>query len=250
MPDQGVTWDQLLELERRKAIAEAKEQAKTEAEVSGKTNAWAKMLEEDNQEQSEKIRLLESQLASQAEETERQRSLAENYRFALEQRKKGHVENDQTTPSQYLPPDTVAQAVENAERDHHEKLVFSWNNKGKPADCPYRFPDEVERAFNWLATTYWLARTGKHPCADLDKSVRELIPGWSFSGGQKKHSVGKHESWYQCTWNRKDYWIGEHLGCGTSKRPEETIRIAFAWDDEQKKIVIGFIGQHQRNSNT
>ncbi len=251
VPEQSVTWDQILELERRKAIAEAKEQAKAEAEVSGKTNVWAQMLEEDNKLQNDRIRHLESQLASQAEETERQRSLAEIYRFALEQRKKGGEEDDEASSTQSLPPGTVAQAVENAERDHPDKLVFSFNNRSEHKDCPFLAPDEVERAFNWLATTYWSARTSKQPtCSDFDKSVRELITGWSHSGGQKKHSVGKHESWYQCQWNGKVYWIGEHLGCGTSKRPEETIRIAFAWDEDLQKVVVGFIGQHQRNSNT
>lgn len=250
LPDQGVSWDQLLELDRRRAIAEAKALARAEADVSGKTNAWAQMLEADNLLQSERIRILESRLASQAEETERQRSLAETYRFALGERKTADAESNDISASHSIPPESVAQAVENAERDHLEKLAFACINKGKPSDCLYQSPEEVERALNWLATTYWLARTGKQPCSDLDKSVRELIPGWSYSGGQKKHSVGKHESWYHCKWNGKDYWIGEHLGCGISKRPEETIRIAFAWDNEDKKVVIGFIGQHQRNTNT
>ena len=33
-------------------------------------------------------------------------------------------------------------------------------------------------------------------------------------------------------------------------RPTETIRVAFAWDKEARKVIIGFIGQHQRNRNS
>lgn len=250
VPEQYVTWSHLLDLERRNAIAEAKKQALTESEASGRSNAWAQMLEDENHLQSERIRTLEAQLASQAEETERQRSIAESYRFALEHSGKDGGNGGPILSPQSLPPDSVACAVLNAERDHHEKLIFAFNSKSEHKDSPFQAPDEVECAFNWLATTYWNARLGSQPCTDLDKSVRDLIPSWSYSGGQKRHSVGKHESWYHCKCNGKDYWIGEHLGCGISKRPEETIRIAFAWDDEQKKVVIGFIGQHQRNSNT
>ena len=44
--------------------------------------------------------------------------------------------------------------------------------------------------------------------------------------------------------------IREHIGRGPSTRPEETIRIAFAWDKDQKKVVIGYIGQHQKNTKS
>ena len=30
----------------------------------------------------------------------------------------------------------------------------------------------------------------------------------------------------------------------------ETIRIAFSWEPKVQKVVIGFIGQHQRNAHT
>lgn len=250
MPEHHFTWDQVLELGRRKAIAEAKELALAQVEVSGKANAWAEMLEKENFLQSERIRNLEDALGEQAAESERQRSIAENYRIALQFAHSGEINSDEPSVTQSLPPESVNEAIVNAERDHSEKLAFSFNSKSEDKTSLFLAPDEVERAFNWLATTYWNARTGKQPCTDLDKSVRETIPGWSLSGGQKKHSVGKHEAWYQCKWNGSDYWIGEHLGCGVSKRPEETIRIAFAWDDEHKKVVIGYLGQHQRNSNS
>ena len=250
VPKQYVTWDQVLELERRKVVAEAKQQAMAESEASGKTTVWAKMLEEDNAQQISEIRSLRGQLAAQAEETERQRSIAESFRYAFQLKGREVGSQEKASLPHSLPPDSVANAVLNAERDHKDKLAFAFNNKSEHKDSPFLASDEVERALNWLASSYWNARSGQQSCPDLDKSAREAIPGWSFSGGQKKHSVGKHESWYTCIWNGKTYWIGEHMGCGTSKRPEETIRIAFDWDDEQKRVIIGFIGQHQRNSNT
>ena len=249
VPEHFVTWDKLLDMDRRKAIAEAKERSKAHALATGRNNEWAELLEVENASMAAQVRILREQLSSQAEMAEQQRSIADSYRFALQQGR-NPITGEAEPELPILPANSVAEAVAQAERDHGAKLVFSFNNKSEEKDSPFEAPEEVERAFNWLATTYWDARAGVAPCPDLDRSVRELIPGWSFSGGQKKHSVGKHESWYQCKWNGKDYWIGEHLGCGTSKRPEETIRIAFAWDEDSKKIVLGFVGQHQRNANT
>ena len=36
-------------------------------------------------------------------------------------------------------------------------------------------------------------------------------------------------------------------GKGTSFDPQNTIRIAFDWDDEEKRVVVGYIGRHQKN---
>jgi hypothetical protein len=44
--------------------------------------------------------------------------------------------------------------------------------------------------------------------------------------------------------------VREHIGTGKSKRPEETIRIAFKWLESEEKVLIGYIGQHQRTTTT
>ncbi len=44
--------------------------------------------------------------------------------------------------------------------------------------------------------------------------------------------------------------LGEHIGTGTSKDARHTIRAGFAWDKDDKRVMVGFIGQHQRNRNT
>ena len=45
--------------------------------------------------------------------------------------------------------------------------------------------------------------------------------------------------------------LKEHIGYGTSTEPRHTIRIAFFFDEKLRKVIIGYVGQHQatRRSN-
>jgi hypothetical protein len=232
-----LTWDRLQSLARAQAIEEAR--------AAGKDDELLALYEEDNKSMGLQLSQLNAQLAQQADELKKQRSLAENFRAALESRKSDSIEVEAAMPAA-----SVIEAIQRAEQQHDDKLVFSFNSKSEHEGCPFEAPDEVEKAFNWLASIYWRARAGEEGCLDLDHSIRETISGWGYSGGQKKSSVGKFEEWYYCNWNGQDHWMGEHLRCGTSTKPTETIRTAFAWDKEARKIIVGFVGQHQRNRNT
>ncbi len=254
LPANFLTWDDLLDLKRKRAIAEAKERALTEAQASGKKNEWAELLEADNSSLAQEIRALKEQLAAQSEEVEQQRSIAESYRFALEQERRQPVDAMEVEMPD-LPAMSVCEAVENAERIHSERLAFCFNNRSEHRDSPFHAPEEVERALNWLATTYFDSRSKKVSCQDLDANLAAAIPGWHYSAHQKEATMKACEPWYRCPWpsalNGK-IWIPEHLkgGADRSRRPEDTIRVAFAWVDESQKVVIGFIGQHQENTRT
>lgn len=235
-----LTWDRLQEISRRIAIAQAK--------AAGRGDEMLVLFEEENWSLTNRVGQLENQLNELAGEAKKQRSLAENYRVALEDRKLASPEIAHS-----LPAVTVMEAIENAKREHSEKLAFSFNSKSDHKDSAFLAPDEVERAFNWLATTYYESKTGRRSCPDLDKNLSETITGWHYSGHQKDATVKASEAWYRCPWDGapgKKLWIREHLRAGTSRRPEETIRIAFAWDPKTELVVIGFIGQHQENTKT
>ncbi len=78
----------------------------------------------------------------------------------------------------------------------------------------------------WLATTYRDASGTR---------IGEACSGWSLKTNQVEESIAK-------TW-----FLGAHLGKGTSRDPRHTIRIGFARDDENERVIVGFIGLHQRN---
>lgn len=57
----------------------------------------------------------------------------------------------------------------------------------------------------------------------------------------------KFDDWYRTEVSGKSFELGAHLGKGTDRDPQTTIRIAFTWDDEQDRVIVGSIGLHQRN---
>ena len=106
-----------------------------------------------------------------------------------------------------------------------ESLVFSLNNKSDGVKNPFQPAEEVFQGFKWLAEVYAPSRLGTKRCANLYHSIREKIPGWGYSAKQSDLTSGRFEEWYECHWQGRAYGIEEHIGCGTTARPEETIKL-------------------------
>jgi hypothetical protein len=63
--------------------------------------------------------------------------------------------------------------------------------------------------------------------------------------------MGRYPDWYKCTYEGRSLDLVEHIGRGNTKRQgPNAIRVAFAWDESSRKIVVGFIGQHQRTGQS
>ncbi len=131
------------------------------------------------------------------------------------------------------------------------RLVFALNNRSI-MDYHYARPGEIEFALDWLAGEYRDARLGVRPRSleELQESLR-IAGGWHYRSHQSSTTVGKYRDWYECTWDGRPYDIHAHIGRGNTKRmTENSIRLAFAWDEERQVVVVGFVGQHQRTTAT
>ena len=102
-------------------------------------------------------------------------------------------------------------------------------------------------ALAWLATAYHDRRANPGGSPDFDRLLKESCPGWSYKSSQTEITREQFEEWYTTTWEGKSYVLNPHLGKGISYDPQNTIRIAFDWDDDRKRVVVGYIGMHQRN---
>ena len=131
---------------------------------------------------------------------------------------------------------SVADALTLAERAFPDHLAVSLNAKSDP-DVPFARPAEVFDALAWLATAY---RRG--PAA-----IAESCPGWFHKTDQSAATVGMYPDWYRTTYQGRTLNILQHVGKGASFDARSTIRIAFAWDDETDRVVVGYVGRHQRN---
>lgn len=142
---------------------------------------------------------------------------------------------------------SVNEAVSCAEALFPKQLAFALNSKSDK-DSPFQKPIEVLAALIWLATDYHHVRWTK-PGEDpsFDERLKKFCPGWSYKAHQANTTKRQFAEWYETRVEGRRFELGEHLGKGTSADPQKTIRIAFAWDDERGRVIVGYIGQHQKN---
>ena len=141
----------------------------------------------------------------------------------------------------------VEDAVERARRAFPNELVVVLNSKSD-VETPFKRPDEVYSVLAWLSTEYHRARTrevGRDP--QFDKLLKEACSGWSYKPKQTGETKDQYPEWYRTRVGDREYELDMHVGKGTTRDPQNTIRIAFDWDEEEKRVVVGYIGRHQKN---
>jgi hypothetical protein len=115
--------------------------------------------------------------------------------------------------------------------------------------CMYDKPEFVFKGLEWLATTYRSAKKGEIEVKDLDISCRNQT-GLQYLAHQSESTMGQFENEYYVDYGGRKIALKEHLKKGTSKDPRNAIRIAFFYDTEKEKVVVGFIGRHQTTKAT
>ena len=141
---------------------------------------------------------------------------------------------------------SVREVIAHAERTFPKQLRFALNGKSEK-NAPYQKPQEVFDALAWLATEFYRVRPDPGAKVDFDRLIKEACPGWSYKPNQTETTMGMYPEWYRAVVDGKTYDLANHIGKGAGFDPQNTIRIAFAWDGEQRQVVIGYIGRHQRN---
>ncbi len=141
--------------------------------------------------------------------------------------------------------ESIRQALGLARARYSDRLVYQPNSKSE-TDYNYRRPKEVWDALEWLAKTYYAVRTGEKRVVDLNESIRNTCGGWEYKANQTDITLNTFREWYETAKDGKTYVLREHLAKGTG-RDANVIRIAFAWDEDSQRVLIGYIGPHQRN---
>ena len=194
-------------------------------------------LDADREALGEQNRRMRRQLAES-------KQMAEMWRQSYESERAMQVQASEIDPSQL---ESVTQALELAEQTYPDTLLLVLNSKSDK-NSPFQKPDEVFGALKWLATEYHDLRAnpaGDSP--DFNMLVKQACSGWSYKPGQTEVTKEQFNQWYTAWHDGKSYDLKKHLAKGTSHDPQNTIRIAFEWDDDLNKVVVGFLGLHQRN---
>ena len=142
--------------------------------------------------------------------------------------------------------ESIEQALELAKTRYPNRLVIRPNKKSEVSNF-YRNPGEVWNALEWLATTYHDTQTGKVRVKDLDESLRRVCSGWSYAGDQTDITVNTYLEWYTTMVDGVRYYVRKHIGKGRTRSANNIIRIGFDWDPQSERIIVGYIGPHQRN---
>ena len=146
-------------------------------------------------------------------------------------------------------PGDVDTAIALAEERFPNELLFRLNSQSWTKNNPFEDPEAVLEALEWLATTYHRARTGEISVPKLDNSIYQACR-WKYVSNQSDVTMGQYESHYRTLVDGQTYRLEEHIGRGNSKDPVNTIRVAFHWDKERRRVIVGYIGQHQRTDAT
>ncbi len=162
----------------------------------------------------------------------RSRRTEEQWRQAYVESRKGRRPDE--TP---VSIDSVGEAVALAREAFPDRLLIKLNSRSNE-NTPFTNPAEVYDALAWLATAQ---------CDANDKRIGEACSGWTYKASQREDSIAKYREWYETLADGKTWYLGAHIGKGTSRDPRHTIRIGFVRDEENKRVIVGFIGLHQRN---
>ena len=162
----------------------------------------------------------------------RSRRTEEQWRQAYVESRKGCRPDD--TPVRI---DSVGEAVALAREAFGDRLLIKLNSRSNE-NTPFTNPAEVYDALAWLATAH---------CDGNDHRIGEACSGWTYKTSQREESIAKYREWYETLADGKTWYLGAHIGKGTSRDPRHTIRIGFVRDAEGNRVIVGFIGLHQRN---
>ena len=187
-------------------------------------------------------RLLDTENDSLRDDLAQSRQMEETWRDAYVSSRAARA-GGEGEPS---PPTSVSEAVARAGQSFPNRLVVALNSKSDK-NSPFRKPQEVFDALAWLATVYYQRRVNPGRPAHFDTLLKESCSGWSYKPRQRNTAKGQFEEWYAAAVDGRTYQLDEHIGKGNTFDPQNTIRIAFAWDEERRLVVIGYVGLHQRN---
>lgn len=193
-------------------------------------------LEADNRTLREEKAVGDEETGRLREEVARSRRMEEHWRRAyIEERRQTRVGDGEPVAAELV--GSVREAIAQARRMFPDRLLIKLNSRSNE-DTPFMNPPEVFDPLAWLATAY---RNGP---ADR---IGETCPGWFYKSNQSAPTMGRFRDWYRTHVNGTAWKLAAHLGKGTSHDPHHTIRIAFAWDEPNERVIVGFVGLHQRN---
>ena len=144
---------------------------------------------------------------------------------------------------------SVDEALEKSKTCWPGAFEYAFNNRSEPHGYPFKDGDQFFRGLRFLATTFRDAMAGRADCPDLVTACKTET-GLNYSPNQSPSTMGEFPEYYRTRYAGEDVPLTRHLGRGNNKDPRLSFRLAFHYDKDQDKVVLGYLGQHQRTRAT
>ena len=142
---------------------------------------------------------------------------------------------------------TTGELIERLATRYPERIHVNLN-RGSDPDHRYVHHERLVEALDWLAEDFHQLKT-KRRTGNYELLKAELYERCKFT-------FEPHQSEIEDRVDASDYWtrteggreiqISHRLKRGNQNGPR-MVRIAFAWDEQTQKVVIGFAGAHQKD---
>jgi hypothetical protein len=146
-------------------------------------------------------------------------------------------------------PGSVVEAVQRAEKDFGETLVFIDNAYESAEASPYEYPAKVYETLRAVSDV--ALRRGK---GGLGKRVTDVFREYGIDYSPNESDFVRNNErlrglrTFRC--NGADQFFEEHIRLGTGFDPRHCLRIYLCWDAGEKRYIIGHVGEHLPNSFT
>ena len=144
---------------------------------------------------------------------------------------------------------SVDEALEKSRTCWPGAFEYAFNNRSEPHGYPFKDGDQFFRGLRFLATTFRDAMAGRADCPDLVTACKTET-GLNYSPNQSPSTMGEFPEYYRTRYDGEDVPLTRHLGRGNNKDPRLSFRLAFYYDKDRDKVVLGYLGQHQRTRAT
>ncbi|AXI99974.1 hypothetical protein CYPRO_0691 [Cyclonatronum proteinivorum] len=228
-----LTWEGAQKIDRQKRLEKAKE--------TGTQEEWIQLLEEENlslsssnDEKTNEIKELKGQVFDLRKQNE-QLLTSIKYNKSIN-----------TILNDTLSFDSFNSVISDISKKYRDHILIE---KRAIKDSSFKDYESLHKALTWLALTYCKYKTKEVQIENLDHSCKESC-GFFYSSNQSTRTMGQYKDDYEYFYNGEKHQLKEHIGTGANKHPEYTIRIAFFFDKESNKVIVGYLGQHQRTRAT
>lgn len=110
----------------------------------------------------------------------------------------------------------------------------------------YSAPEHIFKGLEFLATAYFEYRTGARTKEAMERALADS--GCQLAGSVSPTIAGSQGDAYFVRWEGRRRFMDLHLVRGGGRDERYCLRIYFFWDEEQKKVIVGWLPSHLSNS--